>query len=125
VAQSHHPRHAVFTPGLGSPAVLPWNPPVDVYRVTDGWLLKFELAGVGPEDLSVTVEGRRVTVRGSRIDRCLEPGCAVHQLEIAYTRFERTVELPEHPGRSSVRCEFHHGMVLVRIEYDTPQEEPR
>jgi HSP20 family protein len=124
MAQSHRQRHAVFTPGFGLPAALPWNPPVDVYHVEGGWLLKFELAGVGPDDMTVAVEGRRVVVRGSRLDRCLEPGCAVHQLEITYTRFERAVELPESLERAAVRCEFHHGMVLVRVYHDTPRETP-
>jgi HSP20 family protein len=124
MAQNHRQRHAVFTPGLGPPPARPWDPAVDVYRVADGWLLKFELAGVGPDDISVAVDGRRVVVRGARVDRCLEPGCAVHRLEITYTRFERAVELPESLDRAAVRCEFHHGMVLVRVYTDTPRGEP-
>jgi HSP20 family protein len=124
MAQSHRPRHAVFTPGFGPPAARSWDPAVDVYRVGDGWLLKFELAGVAPDDMTVTVEGPRVVVRGARIDRCLEPGCAVHQLEITYTRFERAVELPENLDTAGVRCEFHHGMVLVRVYPENPPGEP-
>ncbi len=126
MAQNHRSRHAFFTPALGPAAGRPWNPPVDVYRTADGWLLKFELAGVGPDDLSVTLDGRRIVVRGVRLDRCLESGCSVHQLEIAYTRFERSVELPEGLDRATVRCEFRHGMVLVRVHRDAPpREHPR
>jgi HSP20 family protein len=106
---------ALFLPALRTGAEHPWQPPADVYRVADGWLLKFELAGVAPEDVTVRVEGRRVVVRGARLDRCLECGCSVHQLEIAYSTFERWVELPDDLDPADVRCEFVHGMLLVRV----------
>jgi HSP20 family protein len=126
MAQHNRSRHAFFTPILGPAAGQPWSPSVDIYRLADGWLLKFELAGVGPDDVSVTVDGQRIIVRGARLDRCLEAGCSVHQMEIAYTRFERTVELPESLDRASVRCEFNHGMVLVRVYHDpSPREDTR
>jgi HSP20 family protein len=126
MAQNNPSRHAIFIPHLGPVGGRAWSPAVDVYRVAGGWLLKFELAGVGPEDVSVTIDGRRIIVRGARLDRCVESGCSVHQLEIAYVRFERTVELPESLDRATVRCEFNHGMVLVRVYHDpSPPEDPR
>src|SRR5262245_38216231 len=118
MAQNNPFRHAFFTPEPGPTTGRPWSPPVDVYRLADGWLLKFELAGVGPDDVTVTTDGRRVIVRGARLDRCVESGCSVHQMEIAYTRFERSVELPESLDRATVRCEFNHGMVLVRVYHN-------
>jgi HSP20 family molecular chaperone IbpA len=126
MAQNNPSRHAFFTPALGPAAGRPWSPPVDIYRLADGWLLKFELAGVGPDDVSVSTDGRRIIVRGVRLDRCVGSGCSVHQMEITYTRFERAVELPESPDPTSVRCEFNHGMVLVRIyRAPSPPENPR
>lgn len=92
-----------------------WQPPVDVYRVANGWLLKFELAGVSPDDLSVTLQGSRVIVHGVRLDTCLESGCSVHQMEIAYNVFERTVDLPGDVRHATLRSEYSHGMLIVRI----------
>jgi HSP20 family protein len=108
--------YGLFLPALGARSDRPWQPPVDVYRVTDGWLVKFELAGVAPEDVTVTLDGRRVVVRGARLDRCVGCGCSVHQMEITYSRFERWVELPEAPESADVRCEFVHGMLLVHVQ---------
>jgi HSP20 family protein len=110
--------HSLFLPALASASARGWQPPVDVYRVPDGWLLKFELAGVAPEDITVRVEGSRVTVRGSRIDRCREPGCRLHQLEITYSTFERSVELPDDLRSATIRSEFQNGMVIIRIHKD-------
>ena len=38
----------------------PWQPSADVYRTRDGWLVKFDLAGVKTEDVTVSMRGRRV-----------------------------------------------------------------
>ena len=94
-----------------------WQPLVDVYRTDNGWLIKYELAGVRPEDVSLTVDGRCLTLRGMRRDCCIEEGCCHYRMEISYSHFERTVELPEQPRTSAgSRRNFVHGMLLVRVE---------
>lgn len=93
-----------------------WQPLVDVYRTDSGWLIKYELAGVRPEDVSLTVDGRRLTVRGTRRDCCIKEACCHYRMEISYSHFERTVELPEHVERARLTSEFLNGMLLVRIE---------
>jgi HSP20 family protein len=103
----------------------PWEPRSDVYRLADGWLLKFEMAGVEPNEISLSVEGPRVIVRGTRLDHCLECGCSVHQMEITYSRFERSVMLPEDPAPAQIHYEFRHGMLLVRIVKDSSNERTR
>ena len=92
-----------------------WQPPVDVYQTRDGWLLKADLAGVNPEDVAVELHERRITIRGQRRDWCLEEGCCYLRMEIAYNRFERTIELPDDLGLVRVATEFRHGMLLIRI----------
>lgn len=96
-----------------------WQPPVDVYRVAGGWLLKFELAGVSPDDMSISLHGSQVIVRGIRLDRCLESGCSVHQMEIAYNMFERVIELPDDLSHATLRWECSFGMLIVRITLES------
>jgi len=92
-----------------------WRPPTDVYRTPDGLLVKFELAGVEPEDIELTYRGRTLRVRGRRRDCCLEPGCRQLHMEIAYSRFERQVELPADLDAAQIATDFRHGMLLVRV----------
>jgi HSP20 family protein len=107
--------HGIFTPALAVTNSQAWQPPADVYRVAGGWLVKFELAGVSPDDVTVTVQESRLVVRGVRLDRCLEAGCSVHRMEIAYNWFERVLELPDDLSRATVRRESSHGMLIVRV----------
>ena len=102
--------------GTGAETEADWRPATDVYRTPDGWLVKFELAGVEPEDIELTALGRVLRVRGRRRDCCLSEGCRQLRMEIAYSRFERQVELPDDVQSAHVTTEFRHGMLLVRIQ---------
>jgi HSP20 family protein len=92
-----------------------WRPAVDVYRTPRGWLLKFDLAGVRPEDVALTVHGCRVTIRGVRRDLLTEEGCRYYRMEITYNHFERSVELPCDVEPASVATDYRHGMLLVHL----------
>jgi HSP20 family protein len=105
-----------FEPSFSLAQANVWQPLADVYRIRDGWLIKFDLAGVLPKDVKLTVDGSRLTLTGTRRDCSIEEGCRHYRMEISYSRFERTVELPETVEPAQVVSEFWHGMLLVRIE---------
>jgi HSP20 family protein len=109
----------LFTPVADTLRHAAWQPPVDVYRNRGGWLLKFDLAGVRPEDIDVRVAGNRLTVQGTRRDSCKEEGCSYYRLEISYSHFERTIELPEEPDPERIHTEYRDGMLLVYIPGST------
>jgi HSP20 family protein len=96
-----------------------WRPLVDVYRTKNGWLIKYDLAGVLAEDVTLTVQGSRLTLRGIRRDCCLDEGCNQYYMEISYSQFERTIELPDDLDQAHMSTEFRHGMFLVHIEKET------
>jgi len=106
--------HALFQPAACGDA--PWVPAADLYRTRRGWLVKFDLAGVRPEEIELTAAGTALTVRGVRHDRVREEGCCHYRMEIAYSRFERTLELPCEVSRAEVSTEYHDGRLLVHIE---------
>ena len=93
----------------------PWVPPVDVYRTSQGWILKFDLAGVQVQDVRITVRGRRVTVEGVRRDSIVEEGWSYYALEISYDRFERTIEMPSCLDDARVSVESRDGILLVSM----------
>jgi HSP20 family protein len=92
-----------------------WHPAADVYRTRDGWIIKFELAGVEPEDCAVSAEGSTITVCGVRRDCLLEEDCRLHSLEISYNRFERAIGLPCDVEGASISTNWRHGILLVRV----------
>jgi HSP20 family protein len=92
-----------------------WRPSADIYRTRTGWLLKFDLAGVRLEDVTVEVTGSQVTVRGRRRDWIVEQGTSHYSMEISYSRFERAIELPGDLEGARIRLEAREGILLVRV----------
>jgi HSP20 family protein len=108
--------HAFFLPATETFRRAAWRPATDVYRTREGWLVKFELAGVRPEDINLTVHGRCLTVRGVRRDCSAERDYCCYVMEITYDHFERTVELPCEVEAAPLAVDFHLGMLVVRIQ---------
>jgi HSP20 family protein len=94
---------------------IPWKPAVDVYRCPGGWLVKFDLAGVRPQELEITVSGRCLSICGVRRDWAAVADYHCYSMEIAYNRFHRSVELPSELGRVQVSSDYRDGMLLVRL----------
>jgi HSP20 family protein len=122
--------HTLFLPYAreqeGAYQDAPWCPPMDVLRTPDGWLVKFELAGVRAEDIDLEVFGGRMTLRGERRDRTAPEGGVYYQMEIAYCQFERKLELPCDLKRAAITTEYRDGLLLVRIDCSAEREkEPR
>jgi HSP20 family protein len=102
-----------------------WQPSTDVVRTPYGWLIKFELAGVRPEDVELTAHhGRTLTVRGTRRDCYRDEECRYYLMEITYSHFERSIALPTaiDLGRADIQTEFRDGLLLVRIHSDVYPE---
>jgi len=93
-----------------------WTPATDIYRIPTGWLVKIELAGVHRDDLELAMRGRTLSVRGRRRDGCLSPGCRQLHMEIAYSRFERQIELPPDLAAARISSDYRDGMLHILIE---------
>ena len=109
---------AILVPTPASVRDARWQPAADVYRTRGGWLIKFDLAGVRPEDVELVVQGQRLRVRGTRRDSCVEEGCRSYLLEISYSDFERTLDLPCDLGSAGITTEYRAGMLLVHIQME-------
>ncbi len=96
-----------------------WQPAADIYQTRDGWLIKFDLAGVRPQDITVRVVGRSLTVLGIRRDHLETSGARFYRMEISYNSFQRTIELPNEIDPGEIESEFRDGMLLIRVQERT------
>lgn len=92
-----------------------WYPAADVYQTADGWLVKVELAGVAAEDIEIEIEGRTLYVAGTRRDRTCTKGVSYHQMEITYSRFEKTLSFPVAIEGASIEHNFDNGLLIIRL----------
>jgi HSP20 family protein len=97
-------------------------PPVNLYETAQGYVLTAEISGVKNENLEVTVEGERVTIRGERvIDYPSDGSTSLHRRERQVGVFHRTFNLPEPADPEKAEALCRHGILMVRI----PREESR
>ena len=94
---------------------LDFSPRADVYRTPSGWVVKFDLAGVKPQDIEIEAEGSVIRVAGVRRDQFIERGYRHHSMEISYSRFERTLLLPCVCEGASITTEYMDGLLIVTI----------
>ncbi len=116
------PKTAMKTAGNG----VAWVPNMDVVTHESGVVVKAELAGIRREDLTLTVEGSRLRIRGLRRDCPRAPGSRFLMVEIEYGPFEAVVDLPPGVDMSSARAVYLNG--FLRIEFtraELPSEGPQ
>ncbi|MGC1955094.1 MAG: Hsp20/alpha crystallin family protein [Gammaproteobacteria bacterium] len=92
---------------------------MDVYRGTRGWLIKLDLAGVKVEDVELHISGRQLTIQGLRRDCSIVEGQQAYSMEIAYNRFQRSIELPSDIEGAQILTEYDNGMLLVHLAIES------
>lgn len=92
-----------------------WNPAADVYRSAEGWVVKVDLAGVCADELELQVAEASLTIRGCRRDTFFQEGFSYQQMEITYSRFEKTIEFPCLIEEASVTHDYYDGFLIVKL----------
>jgi Molecular chaperone (small heat shock protein) len=92
-----------------------WYPAADVYDTSDGWIVKVELAGVSAEDLEIEIHGRTLYIAGTRRDRTCTKGIAHRQMEITYSRFEKTLDFPDVIEGAKLEHDYMDGLLFIYL----------
>lgn len=95
----------------------PSFPAIDVVENENGFKVKADLHGMGPEDVHVTVSEGVLTIHGERREEKEEGAEAENFLrrEISYGSFSRTVALPESADIDDAQASFENGMLVVEV----------
>jgi HSP20 family protein len=92
-----------------------WAPPVDMYQTKDDVVLTLEVPGVREKDVSVSITGDLLSVKG---ERQFENEVKEHDLlhvERAYGRFERLIQLPMPVQADRVKATYRDGVLEIRL----------
>lgn len=92
-----------------------WNPAADVYRGSEGWIVKVDLAGVCTDELEIELDESNLRIRGCRRDTLFKEGFSYQQMEITYSRFEKTIQFPCSIEEASVQHEYQDGFLIINL----------
>jgi len=92
-----------------------WNPAADVYRSGKGWIVKVDLAGISTDDLKIELDDSLLRISGCRRDRFYREGFTYHQMEITYSRFEKTIQFPCTIEDASMEHDYRDGLLIIHL----------
>ena len=104
------PRFSTVAP---RPAVYPT---VNLWGNENELALTAEIPGLKPEDLDVTVNRDKVTLKGARETNRLEEGESLHRQERQTQTFSRTLELPFEVDPQSAEATYEKGVLTLRLK---------
>lgn len=93
-----------------------WYPAADVFLTPEGWLVKVELAGVSAEDIEIDIQGNVLYLAGCRRDRSCSAGVSYQQMEITYSRFEKTLKFPSSIEGARIEHNFENGLLIIHLK---------
>lgn len=97
-----------------------FRPSADVYfdKRQKAVVVKLDLSGVDPDNVSLEVEDNVLRVSGVRLDQ-RHPDAVYQQMEIAYGRFERMVMLPPEVDATKARADYSSGFLEIFLPVKT------
>jgi len=103
-------------PGMGStPGTRTWLPAVDMHATKDDLVLSVELPGISEKDVTVSITGDLLTIRGERRwDDEAKDRQYLH-MERVYGQFERLIQLPMAVQADKVKASYHDGVLHVTL----------
>jgi HSP20 family protein len=92
-----------------------WAPPVDLYETKDNLVLSMEVPGVRDKDVTVSITGDLLSVKGERrFEHDVKEQQFLH-VERAYGKFERLVQLPIPVQADKVKASYRDGLLEITL----------
>jgi HSP20 family protein len=99
-------------------------PLLNAWAGEDGLLIRVEIPGVSADDLDISVDGRNLTLSGSRLTEELPEEARQYRHERVGAEFTRSVELPFDVDVEAVKASFSGGVLEIELPR-LPEEKPR
>ena len=102
------------------PRTSAWHPPTDLYETEDTVVVRVEVAGIQPGDFTITLDRRRLIIRGSR-QSVVEPR-AYHQMEISFGDFFSELEIPCPVEAEEIDAQYRGGVLEIVLPKAQPHQ---
>lgn len=97
--------------------------PMDAYRLGDEFVVQFDLPGIDPESIDLTVEKNVLTVAASR-GKSYGDGAQVVISERPYGEFRRQLFLGEQLDTENITADYNNGVLTLKLSV-AEQAKPR
>lgn len=92
-----------------------WAPAVDMYETKDDLMLTVELPGVRDKDVTVSITGDLLVIKGERrFEQEMKEQSFLH-VERTYGTFERLIQLPMPVQSDKVKATYRDGVLQIQL----------
>jgi len=95
--------------------VTSWVPKVDVVQRGDQLVVRADLPGVKPDDVTVEISDDAITISGDRQDEHVEERGDIYRFERSYGAFLREIPLPEGAMVDQAKASFKGGVLEITV----------
>ncbi len=88
---------------------------VDVYQTNNDIIVQTMVAGVEPQNLTITITREVVTIKGKREEGKLVAKDNYFTKELYWGSFSRTIDLPQEVEPEEAEATEKHGLLMIRL----------
>lgn len=92
-----------------------FHPPMDIYETEDSLVIVLEIAGVRADDIQILFDNGLISISGTRTEFSPSPKTQLHQMEIDYGYFERTLRVPFPLNADEIKATYREGFLMITI----------
>ena len=92
-----------------------WIPTMDIFARGEDLVIRCELAGIGRDEVSISLERGSLTIEGERSGAPDDTGTTYYVRERQYGAFRRIINLPEATQRSHVDAALEDGLLEITV----------
>jgi HSP20 family protein len=92
-----------------------WIPTMDIFASGEDLIIRCELAGIGRDDLAISLDHGALTIDGERTGAPDEEGTTYYVRERHYGAFRRTINLPEGIDKEDIAANLEDGLLEITV----------
>jgi HSP20 family protein len=92
-----------------------FHPPMDIYETDEDLVVIMEVAGMKGEDIRVVFGKDLLSISGTRSEIPDGPKIRLHQMEIDYGRFERSLRIPFPLKVNEFKATYRQGFLVITV----------
>jgi HSP20 family protein len=100
-----------------------WAPLIDMYSCEDKFIVQAEMPGVNKEDISVSLVGNDLLIKGERKSQKTKHARDYYCSEISQGTFFRTIALPFEANKKRITATYSDGVLEIVMPRNTQMTE--
>lgn len=92
-----------------------WSPEVDISETKDEIQVKMDVPGMEQKDISISLSGDNLMIKGERKSEKEEKGKHFHRIERSCGGFQRVIALPVSVDAGKIKADMDRGVLSIHM----------